>query len=858
MAKQPKPSPMMEQYFIIKENNPDCLIMYRLGDFYEMFYEDAITASRELDLVLTGRNCGLEERAPMCGVPFHAVDSYVAKLIEKGYKVAICEQTSVPKKGLAQREIVRIITPGTVMESEMLESDNNNYLLSACMENGQVGVCWADISTGEFNRMTIDAQVALRLNDLLSRIAPAEIICNPEMKMQSANLSLVKYGSVCAFQQLDESEYSEARAREIIPQMCKDAKNILLEPTVCVKACGALLLYVKQTQKRNLNYIRAVDGEEKVLSMDGGAIRTLELLASSDGKKQGSLFGAIDRTNTGMGARLLKKWISAPSRDENTINSRLDGVEELLNNSILRAELRKQLAGIFDIERLSARLAYGNISPKDCLSLGASLAHLPEIKSLLADCKSSILAKICRSLDTLEDVKLLIQRTINPECPAHLKDGGVILDGNNAELDEYRNIAKNSKSVLARIESEQKERTGIKNLRIAYNSVFGYYIEVSKGQTSLVPYDYVRKQTTVNSERYITEELKVLEDKILHAEERALNMELALYDDFVKILARNAERITSASSVIAYLDVLSSNAEISSKYGYNRPVIGESVDAISVKEGRHVVVERLSGQTFVPNDTYLNNSDGRMMIITGPNMAGKSVYMRQVALIVVLAHCGFFVPAVSAEIPLTDKIFTRVGASDDLHSGRSTFMVEMSEVSYILENATDNSLVLLDEVGRGTATYDGLSIAWAIVEYLSENFKAQVMFSTHYHELTDLEGVVDGVRNYKIAVKELSGSIVFLHKVFRGSANRSFGIEVAGLSGLPTDVVKRAKELLKQLEKLNIARQNSSPYQQVSMFNTDRTSEIAKILKELNIDDITPRTAFDILCDLKDKVMGDK
>ena len=851
-----KESPMMKQYKMIKQSNPDCLLFFRLGDFYELFNDDAVTASRELDLVLTGKNCGGGERAPMCGVPFHAVDSYIGKLIEKGYKVAICEQTSIPEKGLAKREVIKVVTPGTVMESEMLSPDKNNYLLSVCYENATAGVCWADISTGEFNRMTIDAQVALRLNDLITRISPSEIICNPEMKMRSANLSVVKYGNVCDFQQLDESDYDIEQARNIIPQMCKDAKNILLESDVCVKACGALLAYVRQTQKRNLNYIRSEESVGATLTMDGSAIRTLELLLSADGKKQGSLFGAINKTSTGMGARLLKKWLSQPSCDEKRINDRLDGVSELFENVLLRGELKEQLSDVFDLERLSARLSYGNIEPRECLSLGASLSHLPKIKELLQNVQAKALVAVFERIDTLEDVTALIEKTINPKTPVFVRDGNVILAGVSEELDEYRSIAKNSKNVLAGIEAEQKERTGIKTLRIGFNNVFGYYIEVSKGQSNLVPYDYVRKQTTVNSERYITEELKAIEDKILHAEERALALEISLYEKFARILADNAERIAKTAKVIAFLDVLLSNAEVSAKYNYVRPRIDGAVRELNIKEGRHVIVERLSDCNFVPNDTSINDSDGRMMIITGPNMAGKSVYMRQVALIVIMAHCGFFVPAMKAEVPLTDKIFTRVGASDDLHSGRSTFMVEMSEVSYILENATDNSLILLDEVGRGTATYDGLSIAWAIVEHLSKNFKAKVMFSTHYHELTELEGVLPGVKNYKITVRETNGNIVFLHKVLRGSANRSFGIEVAGLSGLPKDVVARAKELLKQLEKLNIARQNATPYQQVSMFNVDATSEIAKILKELDMDDISPKKAYEILSDLKDKVDG--
>lgn len=848
-----KVSPMMKQYLEIKESNPGCLLFFRLGDFYELFFDDAVTASKELDLVLTGKQCGLPERAPMCGIPYHAADTYIARLVEKGYKVAICEQTNIPKKGLAEREIVRIVTPGTVTESEMLSPDKNNYLLSVCMDGNKLGVCWADISTGEFNRTTIDAQVALKLNDLIARINPSEIICNADMKKESGNLSLVKYGGVCEFQLFDSAYFEIEPAEKIIREMCKDSAKILLESDVCKRACGALLTYVRQTQKRSLKYIRSAENTEKVMTLDSSAIKTLELLSTADGKKHGSLTDAINKTETGMGSRLLNKWISAPSNDEKIINIRLDGVEELVHNSILRGELRNSLSDIFDIERLAARLSYGDIKPKACLSLAKSLSNLPEIKNLMRSCTSEILKGLCSSIDTLEDVAAKLTEAISPDAPAKLGDGGIFNAGYNAELDSYKNASKNSKTILARIEAEQKEFTGIKNLRVGYNSVFGYFIEVPKSQASSVPFNYVRKQTVSNAERYITEELKQIEDKILHADERSIALEQELYRELVEDLAKQSDRIMRASAVIAQIDVLASNAEVAAKYGYVKPIIGNSVNAINIKDGRHLIVERMNGVSFVPNDTYLNDTDSRMMIITGPNMAGKSIYMRQVALIVILAHIGSFVPAASAEISIVDRVFTRVGASDDLHTGRSTFMVEMSEVSNILENATDNSLILLDEVGRGTATYDGLSIAWAVVEFLATRFKAKVMFSTHYHELTDLEGVLDGVKNYKISVKELAGSIVFMHKVLRGSVNRSFGIEVAGLSGLPAPVIARAKELLKQLEKLNIARQQSSPYRQVSMFNADKSGEIMKILCELNPDEISPRAAYDILIDLKEK-----
>ena len=587
--------------------------------------------------------------------------------------------------------------------------------------------------------------------------------------------------------------------------------------------------------------------------IDNNAAKTLELLVSSNGKKQGSVYSAINKTQTGMGARLLGKRLAAPSADERTINDRLDGVAELTADRLLRAETSDALSGIADIERIAARIAYGSITPKECVTLAISLGNLVPLKAALGKCGSRILSGLASSLDTLGDVAALIRSAIADEPNTFVRDGGVIRSGYNEELDEYRAVSSDSKSILAKIEAEQKERTQIKNLRIGYNSVFGYYIEVPKAQAENVPYDYVRKQTLANAERYITEELKTIEDKILHAEEKALALEQKLYNELVSALSAHCDRLLSSARTIAEADVICSNAEVAAKYKYVRPVVSAASHEIKIKEGRHLIVERMGQEAFVPNDTYINDGDSRTMIITGPNMAGKSIYMRQVALIVILAQTGSFVPADSAELCITDRVFTRVGASDDLHTGRSTFMVEMSEVSYILGNATDRSLILLDEVGRGTSTYDGLSIAWAIIEYISQKFKAKTLFSTHYHELTDIEGTIEGVKNYKMTVKELGGNIVFMRKLLRGSANRSFGIEVAGLSGLPKEVVDRAKQHLKQLDKLNIARQDASPYQQLSIFNTNGSGEIIKILRDLDMDDISPRSAYDILADLKEK-----
>ena len=850
-------SPMMKQYFEIKDNYDDCLLFFRLGDFYEMFFEDAKIASKVLDLTLTGRDCGMSEKAPMCGVPFHAVDNYIAKLIEKGYKVAICEQLSLPEKGIAARDVIRVITPGTVMESNMLADDANNYLVCLFMRGSLVGVCWADISTGEFNRAYIDAQPALKLNDLLVRINPAEIICNSEMMDFSSNLSVVKYNNVVKFSKFDDLEFDITKAKEIIPKMCKDYVNILKEEEPCIIAAGALLRYVSQTQKRDLNYIRQYDDDSEQMMIDSCASKTLELLQTVTGKKFGSLLWALNKTQTSMGARLLTRWISAPLINEVKINERLNAVEELYNKGIYRANLRRDLNLINDIERISARIAYGNISPKECLALANSLGTLPEIKEICSNFSSGLLKKLCLSLNTLEDVTKKIKTTIKDEPSTFIRDGGVIKDGFNVQLDEYRNVSKGAKTILAEIEANEKQKTGIKTLRIGFNKIFGYYIEVSKGQIGMVPYDYIRKQTLANCERYITEDLKIIEDKILHAEEHALALEIRLYGEFISELTKYCEDIIFAAKIIAQIDVLASNAEISCIYKYKKPLIGNDITTTKIKEGRHIIVERSCDEGFVPNDTYLNDSDSRVLIITGPNMAGKSVYMRQVALIVILAHIGFFVPAESAEISITDHVFTRVGANDDLHSGRSTFMVEMSEVSNIIKNATDRSLILLDELGRGTSTYDGLSIAQAVVEYISSNFKAKTLFSTHYHELIDLEEAIFGLKNYKMTVREVGGNIVFLRKLLRGGASKSFGIEVAGISGLPQVVIARSKEILKQLEKLNITRQNSNPSQQISIFNTSKSGEILKYLRELRPDDISPREAFDILEDLHAKALED-
>ncbi len=852
--------PMMKQYLQVKENYKDTLLFYRLGDFYECFFDDAVIASKELDLVLTGRECGLEERAPMCGVPFHAADNYIAKLIEKGHKVAICEQMTEPGgKGLIERSVVRVITPGTLVDSIMLNDEKSNFLACLALIDGEVGVAWTDISTGEFKHIALDAKLNVKVNELLSRISPAEIICNEQMLAESVNLSIVKYSAVCPFTLYNETAFDFDNAlNEIKSKFNAENCKEISKNKACVCAVGALLRYIGETQKRNLINLKGSLREEMngVMSLDGTARKTLELTEnSSNGKKYGSLLWLIDKTCTKMGARRLRSMLEMPSTDENIINERLDAVEELFGDVDARSKIGSLLEGICDLERCCGRLSYGNIAPRDFLALGNSLCRLPEIKSSLYALKAKSYRKINDNIFDLSDVGKYILSAIDEKPANFVRDGGVIANGFDKTLDEYRKYSENSQGVIKQMEESEKEETGIKNLRIGFNKVFGYYIEVPKGQISLVPYRYIRKQTTVNTERYITEELKDIETKVLSSGETAIKLEIELYAKLIEDIKKHFDKIMSCAKAIAELDCLLSNALTARQYNFTKPIINSKIRAIKITEGRHPIVERLNkAESFVPNDTNIDD-ESNIMLITGPNMAGKSVYMKQVALITILAHMGSFVPAQKAEICIIDKIFTRVGASDDLGTGRSTFMVEMSEVAYILENLTDNSLILLDEIGRGTSTYDGLSIAWAIIEYISRNFKAKTLFSTHYHELTELEGVIDGVKNYKLTLKELNGSVVFLRKLMRGKANKSFGIEVAGLAGVPDFVLKRAKELLSSLEKSDILNTDKSyADKQLSLFNNvNNSAEINTILRELDIDNISPRQALDVLADLKEK-----
>lgn len=854
-------SQMMQQYLEVKDKYKDALIFYRLGDFYEMFFDDAVTASKELDLTLTGRDCGLSERAPMCGVPYHAVDTYIAKLLAKGYKVVICEQMTKPgdQKGLVVRKVVREVTPGTRIDSVMLDGDKNNYLMSAYLsDDGKAGVSWTDISTGEFQNLLIDSQLNLKLNEILSRVSPAEIICNSKMKVRSNQLSLVRYGGIYKFSQYSDDAFSYDNAFEKVKAVLKNFSMFDGKPE-CVCSAGALLDYIEKTQKRTLKHIKSgeFDDAEQYMTIDANARRTLELMSSSGGKTSGSLIKIIDNTSTSMGARMLKKWLEKPSLDIGEINRRLDAVQQINKNIILRDDIMSSMRGIYDLERIAGRASYGNISPRDCVQLCGSLSALRLTKQKLADVDNETIRKKKSAIPDFDYLEKLLSSAVNDNPSAVVREGGVIRDGFDKELDEYRLIKQNAHAILDKIESKEKAATGIKNLKIAYNRNFGYYIEVPKSQINLVPYSYVRRQTTVNAERYTSEELKDVESKILNAEDNAKAREVALYEKIVAEIVRFLDDLLSASKLMAYIDCLFSAAFTATKCNFTRPVVRDDFDCIKIADGRHPMVEEtLKGEQFVPNDTFLDNDENRMMLITGPNMAGKSVYMRQVAIIVILAHMGYFVPARKAEICLVDKIFTRVGASDDLSTGRSTFMVEMTEVADILQNATDKSLLLMDEIGRGTSTYDGLSIAWAIIDYLSNTLKAKTLFSTHYHELTELEGKYSGIKNYKMTVRELAGSIVFVRKLLRGSANRSFGIEVASLAGLPDNIIVKAKEILKKLEKSDIVgkeKQRADANYQMSIFSSNVGTEIVKILKDIDVDSVSPRVALDILSDLKEK-----
>lgn len=797
-------TPMMQQYLAIKEQYKDAILFYRLGDFYEMFFDDAELVSRELELTLTGKDCGLSERAPMCGVPFHSADVYVARLIEKGYKVAICEQMEDPAlaKGLVERAVIRVVTPGTVIESNMLDEHKSSYILSLYLVKDKAGIAFSDVSTGEFYAYQFSGARG-RLSDELSRIAPREILCNdPALAMTLAPAIPVK---VTAY---DGEAFDFSRAGDQLLQhfQVKGLEELGLgKQKMAVSAAGALMSYLNETQKNALIHILSVRlyQAERYLTLDRVAAANLELTESLRGRsRRGSLLWTLDNTVTSMGSRMLRRWIEQPLQIRSEIESRLDAVEALKEDLMTLQEIREALDPVYDIERLLSKIAYDTINARDCLALLRSLKAVPALVNLVLGKKEvGLLGEILRQMDPLRDVETLLESAISPDAPISVREGGLIREGYNAELDKLRSAATDGKTWIAELEQKEREATGIKNLKVGFNRVFGFYIEVTKSFYDLVPYRYTRKQTLANCERYITEELKEIEKTVLGAEENATRLEYELFLEIREQLKAALSRLQRTSQGIKTLDALQSLAQVASENNYVRPSLNED-GVYDIQGGRHPVVEKSLGSgEFVPNDTLLNQ-EGRLMIITGPNMAGKSTYMRQVALIVLMAHMGSFVPADSANISITDRIFTRIGASDDLYSGQSTFMVEMSEMATILKYATPKSLLILDEVGRGTSTFDGLSIAWAAVEHIADLKKcgARTLFATHYHELSELEGRLDGVVNYRITAMERGNEIIFLRKIVKGGEDRSYGIAVAGLAGLPGSLLARARQIMARLE----------------------------------------------------------
>ncbi len=860
-----KLSPMMENYLRTKEQYSDCILLYRLGDFYEMFFEDAERASRLLDLTLTGKNCGLEERAPMCGVPYHAVDAYIAKLIAAGEKVAICEQLTDPDpqgRNLVERDVVRVITAGTVMDSEILDNNRSNFIASVYRDNN-IGVAVCDLTTGDVFVSEFTALNYLKdIQEFLVSYKPAEIISNAAAKQMSADLDCVKAAYVPDFSPYDESAFDKRLAKETLLAHYKlnTLEGLGLGgKTSAICACGALFQYLRETQKRDLPHLKPIKfvDKNKFMSIDVKTRKNLELTVSyREGKRKGSLLWLLDKTETGMGARMLADWVDRPLQKSSQINARLDGVEELYRAYIMRAELGKVLHSIYDIERLVGKVAYNNVTPKDCVTLKRSLMNMPAVKKLLADSKSKILKGINDAIQPLPEVVDLLDRAIVEDAPAIVKDADFIKAGYDAELDELYDISHNGSARISALEERERKATGIKNLKLGYNKVFGYYFEITNSMLSLVPDNFIRKQTLTNGERFVSPELKELEEKMLSAVERKAKLQKTLFEQLRNKLLPYIPTVQQTAQAIAALDCLVSLANVAQTNGYCKPKINVSDTQLTIIDGRHPIVESyIKRDNFITNDVHLDTDENRTMIITGPNMAGKSTFMRQVALITLMAHIGSFVPAKSAEIPIVDKIFTRVGASDDLAFNQSTFMVEMVEVANILNNATPNSLIILDEVGRGTSTFDGLSIAWAVMEYVSEKIRAKTLFSTHYHELTDLEGRVDGVKNFRVTVKELNGSIVFLHKIARGGANKSFGIEVASLAGVPQEVCARAKQIVALLENNDVSINLDKLSQANSARQATKTAqEVTSVLRDIDINRLTPIEAFDILNTLVSKV----
>ena len=863
-------SPMMQNYLNTKAEYKDCILFYRLGDFYEMFYDDAITASRELEITLTGKACGTEEKAPMCGVPFHAAEIYISRLIAKGYKVAIAEQLEDPKqaKGIVKRDVIRVVTPGTVIETNMLEEKKNNYIMGIVKKGLYYGLAICDISTGDFyaTQIKLPENNFEKLLDEYARFVPAEIVVNETMGMSTKEIDIMKdrnntFVTIRENEMFSEDEKILLNLYNIEDSFGKK-KEDLKDEKLSVQAVNGLLNYFSETQKVKLEHINKIELYEvkKYMALDINARRSLELTERMrDKSKRGTLIWVLDKTSTSMGGRLLRRWINDPLLEVKEINERLEAVKEFKDNIMLRGDIIETLKKVYDIERLAGKISYGNANARDLISLKNSLSNLPELKELLSSTKSKLLQKHFSNLDELKDICKLIYEAIIEDPPISIKEGGIIKKGYSKEIDEYRNASTDGKKWIIELEAREKELTGIKNLKVGYTRVFGYYIEVTKSFLNQVPEDrYIRKQTLTGGERFITEELKQIEGKILGAEEKVIALE---YNEFVKIreeIGRNIERLQKSANVVANVDVLNSLAVVAEDNNYVCPVVDES-GKIEIKSGRHPVIEQMiDSGSFVQNDTNLDKKENRLAIITGPNMAGKSTYMRQVALITLMAQIGSFVPADSARIGVVDKIFTRVGASDDLSSGQSTFMVEMSEVANILKEATPNSLVILDEIGRGTSTYDGLSIAWAVAEYIANKEKVgcKTLFATHYHELIDLESKIDGIKNYSVAVKEKGEDIIFLRKIVEGGTDESYGIHVAKLAGVPKTVVTRANKILQSLEKggVKIKEEKEDKKQVEGQFDfyNMTLANIATELDKVNLNELTPIDALNTLAKMKE------
>lgn len=859
-----KLSPMMQQYLSMKDEHRDQILMFRLGDFYEMFFDDAVTASRELELTLTGRDCGLPDRAPMCGVPYHSVENYIARLVKKGYKVAICEQMENPAlaKGMVKRDIVRVVTPGTLMEANMLEEGSNNYICSLCPAGERCGLAFADISTGSVLVTEVSGEMAA-INEL-GKYAPHEVIYAEELPQLRSVVGFLKDRLCCAAQAGEAAAYTEETARKIVTeQFGEDTVTRLAGTPLAVRALGGLMAYLKVTQFTGLERLLEAKSylPQEYMRLDVAARRNLELTETMRSReKRGTLFWVLDKTKTSMGRRLLRSSIEQPLLSVNAINRRLNAVTELTRNSILISELAAALDGVYDLERLMTRVVYGNPPVKDMIALGATTARLPAIKELLGEVQCALLREIEQNIDPLEDVARLIGSAIDPDSDIPLKEGGVIREGYDKQLDEARHLSKNIRGILAEIEEREKDATGIRTLRIGYNRVFGYYIEVSNSFKDQVPAHYIRKQTLTNAERYITEEIKELEERVLHAQQEAIDRAAELYEQVRATVAAELPRIQQTAAAVAGLDMLCSLATVALNNNYCCPTVDLS-DEIEISEGRHPVVEQLlDGAPFVPNDTKLNNRENQIAVLTGPNMAGKSTYMRQVALIVLMAQVGSFVPAASAHIGIVDGIYTRVGASDDLTTGQSTFMVEMSEVANILKEATEKSLLILDEIGRGTSTYDGMSIARAVIEYIADRKKlgAKTLFATHYHELTELEELIPCVKNYNVAVKKRGEDIVFLRRIIPGGVDESYGIEVSKLAGIPRWVIDRAYEVLSSLEdgqtvseaKVKTRAKPKEESEQL-YFIDEKAEAIKKRLRGADPNTLTPIEALNLIYELK-------